>query len=325
MSLATRCITCNTVFRVAQDQLKASDGWVRCGRCNDVFNAVEGLFDLESDTEPQHLRDAAGRPVERAEEVKQRLAAMEASKVEENLPLSAKIDAQLQGSRDSKRLFNFGKISAPDQRDFPDAQFDSDILSNEMLDLPQDRSADTSAPKFLPPPRPKQPEFLKRAQQAARWRSPKMLTLQVASISFLSLVLLLQVINQFRNPIASRWPAFKPLMSAWCAVKGCRIEPPRRIEDVAVESSTLTRSATPDAFDLSVLIRNHASVPVMVPALDLSVTDSAGKLIARRMLRPSEVQAPSTSLAAGAEMALHFVFTTGAATVTGYTVELFYP
>ncbi|MEX8518719.1 MAG: zinc-ribbon and DUF3426 domain-containing protein [Leptothrix sp. (in: b-proteobacteria)] len=48
MSLATACPSCSTVFRVAQDQLKASEGWVRCGHCQKVFNAVEHLFDLDS-------------------------------------------------------------------------------------------------------------------------------------------------------------------------------------------------------------------------------------------------------------------------------------
>lgn len=46
MSLATRCTDCGTVFRVVQDQLKVSEGWVRCGRCSAVFNAQEHLFEL---------------------------------------------------------------------------------------------------------------------------------------------------------------------------------------------------------------------------------------------------------------------------------------
>ena len=53
MSLATRCTACGTVFRVVQDQLKVSEGWVRCGRCDEVFNALEGLFDLERDSPPE--------------------------------------------------------------------------------------------------------------------------------------------------------------------------------------------------------------------------------------------------------------------------------
>jgi predicted Zn finger-like uncharacterized protein len=58
MTLATRCTSCGTIFRVVQDQLKVSDGWVRCGRCNEVFNAMEGLFDLQ--------REVAGRSSSRA-------------------------------------------------------------------------------------------------------------------------------------------------------------------------------------------------------------------------------------------------------------------
>ena len=52
MDLATRCTACGTVFRVGQDQLKVSEGWVRCGRCGEVFNAITGLFDLERDGYP---------------------------------------------------------------------------------------------------------------------------------------------------------------------------------------------------------------------------------------------------------------------------------
>lgn len=57
MSLATSCPSCGTVFRVVEDQLKVSEGWVRCGHCHDVFNALEGLFDLERrDSAFQSLR-----------------------------------------------------------------------------------------------------------------------------------------------------------------------------------------------------------------------------------------------------------------------------
>lgn len=55
MSLATRCPHCNTIFKVVQDQLKVSEGWVRCGRCTQVFNALEGLFDMEREAPPQRV------------------------------------------------------------------------------------------------------------------------------------------------------------------------------------------------------------------------------------------------------------------------------
>ena len=52
MSLATRCTHCGTIFKVVEDQLKVSEGWVRCGRCQQVFHALPTLFDLEREAPP---------------------------------------------------------------------------------------------------------------------------------------------------------------------------------------------------------------------------------------------------------------------------------
>lgn len=45
MSTTTQCPTCNTRFKVSQEQLEAHNGLVRCGRCQGVFNAREQLLD----------------------------------------------------------------------------------------------------------------------------------------------------------------------------------------------------------------------------------------------------------------------------------------
>jgi predicted Zn finger-like uncharacterized protein len=58
MSLATTCPNCSTCFRVVQDQLRVSEGWVRCGHCQQVFNALESLFDLDAPQEPVGLSPA---------------------------------------------------------------------------------------------------------------------------------------------------------------------------------------------------------------------------------------------------------------------------
>jgi len=39
MTLAVQCPQCLTAFKVVQDQLKLAHGWVRCGRCEQVFDA----------------------------------------------------------------------------------------------------------------------------------------------------------------------------------------------------------------------------------------------------------------------------------------------
>ena len=43
MTAVTQCPQCGTRFRVVPDQLKISHGWVRCGKCAEVFNAREAL------------------------------------------------------------------------------------------------------------------------------------------------------------------------------------------------------------------------------------------------------------------------------------------
>ena len=59
MSMITGCPACGTMFRVVPDQLKISDGWVRCGHCGEVFDASAQLRE-----EPAASRFAEAEPVE---------------------------------------------------------------------------------------------------------------------------------------------------------------------------------------------------------------------------------------------------------------------
>src|SRR3712207_986867 len=43
MSMITGCPACGTMFKVVPDQLKISEGWVRCGHCAEVFDATAHL------------------------------------------------------------------------------------------------------------------------------------------------------------------------------------------------------------------------------------------------------------------------------------------
>lgn len=66
MSFVTRCTACDTLFKVRADQLKVSDGWVRCSQCAAVFDAqaheVKPSTDSKlpgSRTREQHRPNAA--------------------------------------------------------------------------------------------------------------------------------------------------------------------------------------------------------------------------------------------------------------------------
>jgi len=65
MSLVTRCPACATTFKVVRDQLRISDGWVRCGRCSEVFDAMLDLqesADAPSPTPPPAAEADAPAP-----------------------------------------------------------------------------------------------------------------------------------------------------------------------------------------------------------------------------------------------------------------------
>ncbi|WP_027017145.1 zinc-ribbon and DUF3426 domain-containing protein [Comamonas composti] len=51
MSQVTSCPACGTSFKVVADQLRISQGWVRCGMCNEVFDALQSLSQLPSQDE----------------------------------------------------------------------------------------------------------------------------------------------------------------------------------------------------------------------------------------------------------------------------------
>jgi predicted Zn finger-like uncharacterized protein len=47
MSLLTQCPACQTYYRVVPDQLRISDGWVKCGNCSDIFDASQHLIEID--------------------------------------------------------------------------------------------------------------------------------------------------------------------------------------------------------------------------------------------------------------------------------------
>jgi predicted Zn finger-like uncharacterized protein len=331
MSLATRCTACGTVFRVVQDQLKVSEGWVRCGRCDEVFSALEGLFDLERDSPPQGVSSMASRPpalFEPMHTVDAPAGGSDDATDAHEASLIDKIDAQLLGSRRSEHgLTPAARISERDRLEFPDAQFDPDLVIEDSM--PADH---LSAPET---PRPAEDavasvpaestEFMRRAQREARWHSPRVRAALACAAGALLVSGALQIGNHFRDLMAARWPGTQPLLGAWCSAFACKIDVPRRIDDVFVESSSLTRAAAADAFRLSLTLRNRGNVTVALPSVDLALTDPSGQLIARRVLHPSDFRVAGTSMASGAESILQLVLASSGARITGYTVEIFYP
>ena len=326
MSLATRCTSCRTVFRVVQDQLKVSEGWVRCGRCSEVFNALPALFDLEREAPAD---TAAGEtPTALATDMP---APPDASRIdpEPERALDEPLDDPAteypaRARRPESVRKSVGQVGARDRLEFSDARFDSELLSEAPPEDSAAVEAVAATPGDLELEQSKLPEFMRRAQRRSRWRSvpsgPRWAVLTVlAGLAFAA-----QSTHQSRAALAERWPETRPTLSQWCEVAGCTIEPLREIENVLIEATALTQDAEPDALRLGVTLRNQSRRTLGVPSVDLGLTDADGRLIARRVLSPADFGS-ATTLPAGSERALQLSLRAKNSRVSGYTVEIFYP
>ena len=333
MSLATRCTACGTVFRVVQDQLKVSEGWVRCGRCDEVFNALEGLFDLEREPPPAGpLAAASSAP-------KPATAPVAGAGHDDGEALAERGDHRLPAQDEALDTLLLSRPDATDDlpvppfamahddtREFASARWDAELLTDEAALLAEPELANKAADGAPRAESQRTPEFLRRADHMARWQRPQVRALLGMAALALMGALALQAVHHFRDTVAVRWPQTHGALQAWCAAIQCTLAPPRSINDISVESTTLARAGTPpDAFRLSVTLRNHGTLPLSVPSVDLKLTDGSGALIARRMLSPRDFRATVAALQPGSETMLQMLMSTGNRAVAGYTVEVFYP
>jgi predicted Zn finger-like uncharacterized protein len=328
-TLATRCPACQTVFRVVPDQLRVSQGWVRCGRCAEVFNATLSLVDIETGAPRQaaevlspgdlgievvaaHEEPAWAQP--RAAEAEAEAQALHEAEPD---PSTAPVEGAGAGPQTADAAAQAERIEPP--FDAPGASGADAAVAPETTGgaAPEDTAA------TLPI---EAPSFVRQAERAARWRQPRVRA-ALAVLGTLAVVTLLgQVLHEYRDLAAARFPAIRPGLESTCAVLGCRVEPARAINSLAVESSGLVRIERSSIYRLQVALRNRAGIEVALPFLDLSFTDSQGRLIARKVLQPSELGSSLNTLGAGRELALQTTLQAGAGEpISGYTIELFYP
>jgi predicted Zn finger-like uncharacterized protein len=347
MSLATRCSACSTVFRVQQDQLKASEGWVRCGRCGTVFSALEGLFDLEregtSAPVPLHHEPVAqapqATPSPAAAHVPSPIATSGSHFMIDDTDVEADDKPGMQAflAHDAPSLgLNVDAPTDPTDEHAVDEAAAAASFSASAHDLTDD-DAETltelggshtlgeSRPVDSRPASPV-PSFVRTAERAARWQRPVVRRLSIGAAVVLPILLAAQVALQHRNMVAARWPGSAEVLRAICSAMDCSVQAPRLLNALSVESSGLTRVDGTPLYKLQVTLRNQAAWAVAMPALDLTLTDSRGDIVTRRVLRAAELGgAAPEQLEARAEWSVLATLDVSGPRVTGYTIDLFYP
>jgi predicted Zn finger-like uncharacterized protein len=341
-ALITRCPACATMFKVVPDQLRVSEGWVRCGHCAEVFDASAHLQDAQAVAAAQSAPSAAApAPIDHLADASNdsELPSQPTSEVPSSGFASERAsDFGADGSSLSSHLADDAAEQEPDPTELADAaqtlredpldrpfELRRQDLSRpaELLSVPPSLQAEESAPVPL-----EEPSFVRQARRQARWHHPAVRALLSILLLVLVALLALQVAVQQRNRLAASEPALRPWLVRLCAEVGCRIAPPRVIDAIAIDSSSFSK-LRPDAYRLQVTLKNQGRVEVAMPSLELTLTDSDEQPVVRRVLAPAELGAARTALAPATEwsgsIAIGVADNSLASRISGYRLLAFYP
>lgn len=324
MSLITCCPACGTMFKVVPDQLRISEGWVRCGHCAEVFDASAYLQDDEAGAAQP---DPALAPPRRA------TVAAEAGPESEGFASSVNTEiGENEGlgsdPPDSMLLEAAAQalVEHPLDRPFELRREDSGLAEQMEREQPGRTAAFEAEPE--PEPELDDLSFVRQARRREFWHRSAVRAALVILLLVLGTLLGVQVALQDRDHLAAANPALRPWLARLCEPLRCAIRPPRQIDAIAIDSSSFNKLRT-DAYRLNVTLKNQAATDVAMPALELTLTDGQDQALVRRVVMPAELGPNAAVIPAASEwsgsLALAVAGNDASGRIAGYRLLAFYP
>ncbi|MCA3220425.1 MAG: DUF3426 domain-containing protein [Burkholderiales bacterium] len=348
MALATRCPKCKALFRVVADQLKLRGGLVRCGSCRHVFDAIGSLTYVDDITvqkqpaaatpavaaapAPAQSPPAADRPA-RSEKRLEPSRRIDLAGSEAGVPTLILTDppTPIQGTRQSET-----PVSAAAAAERPPVVIarDEDAVRTRREGRRQRKLDDERAhagaaqnPDEVRGDEPAAAEFLQGRQQS---RSVSVVFGGGSLLLFALMLLQLAVV--FRVELSTQFPTLRPTLVQLCKPINCDVGWPTRAESLALVGTELQAVPGTDVLELTAVIRNRASFTVALPAIEVTLTDTNSRDVARKVFAPVDYFASSgqssnridEGLAAGADYEVRIHFEARGLSAAGYRVYPFY-
>ena len=297
------------MFKVVSDQLKVSQGWVRCGQCATVFDAS------------LHLQPEAARQLDQdkppVEPVVLPAATVAAITADTTLPSASTSTPEAVDSVKSEELPSLTPAETA-STPIPQALQDSISPPNEA---PDQAATDVS--------------FVRDARRQAFWRRPLTRVVLIFIALLLLVLLALQLAVHQRDKLAALEPRLKPALQTVCEALACDVGPVRQIEAIVIDSSSFNK-VNDSVYRLSFSIKNTAMHAVAMPSLEITLTDTQDQAVIRRVLPPAQFGTTSGLLDTSAEfsrvLTLQLTPTETSADggnvsqrVAGYRLLAFYP
>ena len=323
-----RCPACLTLFRVTAEQLEARGGRVRCGQCANVFNALESPvvpevkeptalhsaeydLDFPSESEPlpavlvSNRREPVAIPLYEetvsleagAREYVESVVAEDITSANHDIPLTP-----VQAEWDASKA---GLLPAVPE--------EAESLTPIAVNWPEGEQARVEAAPAVPAP---------GKRSASR--------LWGVALGVLALTAALQAAWVLRSDLAMAYPELRPRFVAWCQDLGCDMPLPRQSAQIGIEASELRPASQGQGLlKLSATLRNRAAFPQAYPDLELTLTDTEDKALARRVFTPKEFLGAKVDQAAGfsanGDLPISLTLDTSAISAAGYRLYVFYP
>ena len=287
----TTCPNCALTLAVTATDLRIGQGYVRCGRCVSVFNALLSLAD-ETDVAADELHvdgNAAATQSRPVPEALQRLAReREAAEREPDAAAAQPELAELsldQGTGSFETIVLEGDAILQTEEFVDEAEVDQQLkaLAEQLAGPPLVTEAPAEAQLVAAAEAAPAIDDVQWLPQTPRRRVPQRAWMIGAAV--LAALLLAQVVHQWRASIAQRLPALGSLYGA----VGAPIAP--RWDVAAYDVRQLGASADPaDArrIEVRASVRNSATRAQPAPLLRVVLQDRFGNELARHEMAPGQ-------------------------------------
>jgi predicted Zn finger-like uncharacterized protein len=328
MSLLTRCPACTTLYKVVPDQLRISQGWVKCGQCGEIFDATQHL--MEASTEPAVVspEELSGGSPSQVAERNQDIAQLphDLSEPESTQKVDLVIDEDVEIDSFDEGPWSLHNDAAP-------TPSENELLSHS----PGMSEAQVSIPVAEPQPESQQAptqdtvlplSFMRDASQPSAWHHPWARGVWVGFCVSLVMGLAGQWVYQDHDRLAASQPQWRPALETLCNALHCSVAPLQQIESIAIDAAAFSQGA-PGRYRLSFTLKNTTGLMLAMPSIELTLTDVQDRVVMRRVLSVQDLAVAADHLAANAEwpvaVDLHLQTEVSAPTVVGYRLLAFYP
>lgn len=292
----TTCPKCALSLAITAADLRIGQGYVRCGRCASVFNALVGLADDGETPAAAAAAAVADADVDTQESqilVESSLEGEPGTGTFETIVLEGdsylqttevvaadEVDQQLQEMADRIEAAN-SEPAASDPVDAIPLKDDGDVEVTETRERAPAAWVFAEAPQL---PEPDGGEFDDEA--AARARLLRNLT--GLGCGVLLLLLAAQLVHHYRAPLAALPGIGAPLTALYAAL-GASLEPHWELSAYELRQlGTGADPAVPDGLILRASLRNTSNTPRPLPLLRVVSSDRFGNAIAKRDYAPAD-------------------------------------